>query len=262
MMKRISAILLALVLVFSVALLPAAAEGEADASYQVVLDDGANLLSAAEKDQLNATLYDVSANCSCNVLFVTADDLTGASFPHDNNADDYAKCYYNYTCGVNTDGVIVFLVLHDEIGSRSIGIFGTGKCEKRLSGDESESIRQDAIENHNPDSKGYYEFFDAIAKDLNKAIPPHLKWYMFPLAFLIAFAVAMIILLIFKGQLKSVKMEHGASNYTRMGSMHVTASRDTYLYSTVSRTARPKNNSSSSSSSSSGGSFSGGSSRF
>lgn len=259
MIKRITAILFAVVLVFSLALIPASAAAE-EASYTIMLDDGANLLTDAERDNLNATIADVSANCKCNVLFVTAEDLNGANFPHDNNADDYAKCYYNYTCGVNTDGVIVFLVLKDEIGSRSLGIFGTGKCEKRLSNSESEDIRDDAISNHNPDSKGYYEFFNAIALDLNNAIPPHVPFTKLLLALGIGFVLAMILMMIFKSQLKSVKMEHGAANYTRPGSMNVTASRDTYLYSSVSKTAKPKNNSSSSSSS--GGSFSGGSSRF
>lgn len=258
MMKRLIAVLFAVVLVFSVALIPAYAEG----TYTYKLDDGANLLSGPEKDALTATIADVSEKCQCNVLFVTASDLNGASFPHDGTADDYAKCYYNYTCGVNTDGVIVFLTLSDEIGSRSLGIFGTGKCEKRLSNDESEDIRDDAITNHIPENTGYYDFFNAIALDLNEAIPPHVAWYKLPLAFLIGFVIALIIMLILRGQLKSVKMERGAVNYVRPGSMSVTASRDTYLYSTVSRTARPKNESSGSSSSSSGGSFSGGSSRF
>ncbi len=259
MMKRMTAILFAVILVFSAALIPACAAAE-DASYTVVLDDGANLLSAAEKDNLNATIADVSAKCQCNVLFVTAADLNGASFPHDNNADDYAKCYYNYTCGVNADGVIVFLVLSDEIGSRSLGIFGTGKCEKRLSSSESEDIRSDAISNHNPDTGGYYDFFNAIALDLSEAIPPHVPFTSLLMAIGIGIVISLVVMMFLKNQLKSVKMEHGAANYTRAGSMNVTASRDTFLYHTVSRTAKPKNDSHSSSSS--GGSFSGGSSRF
>ena len=260
MMKRMIAVLFAVILVFSAALIPASA-AEESASYTVILDDGANLLTTEEKGQLSETLSNLSADCKCNVLFVTAEDLNGASFAHDNNADDYAKCYYNDACGVNTDGVIVFLVLHDEIGSRSIGIFGTGKCEKRLSNDESQEIRDDAISNHNPDSKGYYDFFNAIAVDLGKEIPPHVPFTSLLLAIGIGVIIAAVVMMILKGQLKSVKMEHGAANYTRMGSMNVTASRDTFLYHTVSRTAKPKNNSGSSSSSS-GGSFSGGSSRF
>ncbi|MBQ9472409.1 MAG: TPM domain-containing protein, partial [Ruminococcus sp.] len=62
-------------------------------------------------------------------------------------------------------------------------------------------------------------------------------------------------------KLITVAMEHGAANYVRAGSMNVTQSRDTYLYSTVTRTEKPKNNGGSSHSSG-GGSYSGGSSNF
>jgi uncharacterized protein len=56
-----------------------------------------------------------------------------------------------------------------------------------------------------------------------------------------------------KGKLKSVKPEHGAKNYIRPGSMHLTASRDTYLYSNVTRTARQSSSSGGSGRTSSGG---------
>ena len=256
MTKRLIAILFAVVLVFSAALIPASAEG----NFSYKLDDGADLLTAAEEEALSAKLNDICTKCKCNVLFITANDLKNVPFTFDGTADDFAKVSYINNFGVNTDGIVVDLVLSDEIGSRSLGVFGSGKCEKRMN-KYSQDIRDDAINNHNPDSKGYYDFFIAIADDLMEAIPPHLKWYMLPLALLIGFIIALIIMSIFKKQLKTVEMQRGAVNYVRPGSMSVTASRDTYLYSTTSRTARPKNNSSSSSSSA-GGSFGGGSSRF
>lgn len=257
MTKRIIAVLFAVVLVFSAALIPASAEG----AYSYQLDDEAGLMTASEQDALAAKLSDLCEKCQCNVLLVTAADLKNVPFSFDGTADDFAKVSYINAFGVDTDGVVVSLVLSDEVGSRSIGIFGSGKCVKRMN-KYSEEIRSDAIDNHNPDSVGYYAFFDAIANDLIKDIPPHLAWYKIPLALLIGFVIALIIMMILKGQLKSVKMERGAVNYVRPGSMNVTASRDTYLYSTVSRTARPKSSSSGSSSSSHGGSFGGGSSRF
>jgi uncharacterized protein len=85
---------------------------------------------------------------------------------------------------------------------------------------------------------------------------------MLPLALLIGFAIAMIFLSIKKKQLTTVAMQRGAVNYVRPGSMNVTASRDTYLYSTVSRTARPKDSGSSSHTSSGGGTHGGGGRSF
>lgn len=260
MMKRMTAIFFALILVFSIALIPAGAAG----THSALLDDSADKLSPQEEATLTAKITQVSNNCECNVAFVIVNenDLANAEFTHNGTPEDYAKCYYNHTFGVNQDGVIVSLVISQTPGNNALSIYGTGKCEKRLSNKESEEIRSEAINNHRPsDATGYYAFFDSIADGLNKAIPPHLAWYMLPLALLIGFVIAMIVVLILRGQLKSVKMERGAVNYVRENSMQVTDSRDTYLYSTVSRTARPKNDSSSSSSSS-GGSFSGGTSRF
>ena len=157
----------------------------------------ADLLTAAEEEALSAKLNDICTKCKCNVLFITANDLKNVPFTFDGTADDFAKVSYINNFGVNTDGIVVDLVLSDEIGSRSLGVFGSGKCEKRMN-KYSQDIRDDAINNHNPDSKGYYDFFIAIADDLMEAIPPHLKWYMLPLALLIGFIIALIIMSIFR----------------------------------------------------------------
>lgn len=256
MTKRILAILFAVVLVLSA--LPISAAAASD--HLCILDDSADLLTKQEEDSLNATLHNLSVECDCNVVFLTAKDLSDNSFSHLNKADDYAQRYYETKCGVNTDGLLVYVILKDEDGDRRLGVFGTGKCEKRLSNKESDEIRSEAISQHSPEVHGYYDFFNSIAEGLLKAVPPHLSWYSLPLALLIGFILALIIMSSARSKLKSVKMEHGASNYVRMGSMHVDASRDTYLYSTVTKTAKPKENSSSHSSG--GGSYSGGSSKF
>lgn len=257
MTKRLLAILFALMLVFSAALLPVGAEG----AYSVKLDDAANLLSPEEEAQLTGIMNEVSAQNKCNLAFVTVNDLYGASFYHNGTTQDYADMYYETYYGQNTDGIVVLLVLSDEYGKRTIYFSTSGKCINRLSDGEREEILDDIIDNHNPDYTGYYEFLYAAALGLKQALPPHLKWYMLPLALLIGFGIAMIIMLLLRSRLKSVKMERGAVNYVRAGSMNVTASRDTYLYSTVSRTAKPKN-SSSTHTSSGGGTHGGGGRSF
>ena len=257
MTKRITALAFAVILLISLALVPASAE----ASYTVKLDDSADLLSESEEASLLAAMQDVSDTCKCNVVFITTKDLTGATFSFNGTADDYAFRYYETTCGVNEDGLLVYVTLKDEGGKRKVGVFGTGKCEKRLSNAESEDIRNEAISNHNPDTHSYYDFLNSIALGLKEAVPPHLKWYMLPIAIGIGFLIAFVIMNSIKKKLTSVTMERGAANYVRAGSMNVTQSRDTYLYSTVTRTEKPKNNSGSSTSSG-GGSYSGGSSNF
>lgn len=257
MTKRIISLIFVLLLAVSVALVPASAE----TTYRAVLDDSANLLSAEEENALADMIAQVSAKNKCNVAFVTVNDLYGANFSHNGTTQDYADMYYESNFGMNTDGLVALLVLSDEYGKRTMYFSTSGKCIKRLSDSEREDILDDIIDHHNPDYTSYYEFLYAAALDLQEALPPHVKWYMLPFSLLIGFGIAMIIMLILRGQLKSVKMERGAVNYVRPGSMNVTASRDTYLYSTISRTARPKDSGGSSSHTSSGGGTHGGGGR-
>lgn len=262
-MKRILAVLFAVAILLTIAVLPAGAAvvSSQEGDYGYMLDDAAEKLTPAERDKLLGELSDLSAACKCNVLFVFVNDLNNAKFSFNGTASDYVQRYYETVYGVNKDGLLVLVTLSDENNKRYVGVFGTGKCQKRLTDDESLDIRNDAIENHNPDSKGYYDFLSAIASGLKKAVPPHVPFTKLLLALGIGIVIAVIVMLILKGQLKTVDMQHGAANYTRMGSMNVTASRDTYLYSTVTKSARPKE-SSSSHTSSGGGSYSGGGSNF
>ena len=257
MAKRLSAIIFVLVLVFSISLLPVGAEG----TYSVKLDDAANLLNTEDEARLTDIMKEVSAQNECNLAFVTVNDLNGASFYHYGTTQDYADMYYETYFGRNTDGIVVLLVLSDEYGKRTIYFSTSGKCIDKLSDSEREAILDDIIDNHNPDYGGYYDFLYAAALGLKKALPPHLEWYMLPLAVLIGFGIAMIVMLILRGQLKSVKMARGAMSYVRSGSMKLTTSRETYLYSTVSRTAKPKDSGGSSTHTSSGGGTHGGGGR-
>ena len=61
---------------------------------------------------------------------------------------------------------------------------------------------------------------------------------------IVALIVGAIYISKLKKQLKSVELQRGAANYVKDGSMNVTIQKDIYLYSTVTRTARPKNTSS------------------
>lgn len=256
MTKRIFSVLIVAVLLFSCAMMPASAAVTA----QPRLDDKADLLTPNEEAILNEALTNLSRQLDCDVVFVTANDLYDTSFPHNNTMQDYADMYYE-SFGYAPDGILVLVVLSNENGKRGVHFSTSGKCIKRLSDAEREEILDDVIDNHNPDTTSYYEFLYAIALDLQKAVPPHLKWYSPLLALGIGFIIALIIMMILRSQLKSVKMERGAANYVRAGSMNVTQSRDTYLYSTVSRTARPKDSGGSSTHSSSGGGTHGGGGR-
>ena len=68
--------------------------------------------------------------------------------------------------------------------------------------------------------------------------------YLFPAA-IIGVIIAFISVLVMKGQLKSVRYEPAARNYLRNGSLVISERADTFLYSTVSKRAKPKDTGSS-----------------
>jgi len=96
-------------------------------------------------------------------------------------------------------------------------------------------------------------------KDLRRVGSVGLKtfvYYMFTTA--LAVVIGLIVVLILKGQLKTVHKQSRAHDYVKSGSMQVNVMNDIFLYRNVTRTAKPKNTSSGSSGSSrsrGGGSF-------
>ena len=122
---------------------------------------------------------------------------------------------------------------------------------KRLSDDEQNEIIDDVYYTLKGDD--YYSALNTIPYEINDKLTPKLKGYMLPLAILIGFALSMLIMGSLKRKLKSVAMQRGAASYVRQGSMKLTSSRDTYLYSTVSRTRRESSSGSGSGRTSSGG---------
>lgn len=257
MTKRVCALLFAIAILLSFAVLPASA----DTTSQPRLIDESDLLTDTEEKELSDLLTEYSKEQNCDIVFLLVDDFSGADFTFNGTSADFADTYYD-THGYAKDGVLMMLVQNNEKNERYIYFSTTGKCEKRLSEDEWNAIIDDIVPIIPARSLGkdadYYPTLKKIADEINEKLPVKLKWYMLPLAILIGFVIAMIIMSAIRGKLKTVEMQHGAKNYVRAGSMNVTQSRDTYLYSTVTKTKREKSSSSGGHTSSGGGHHSGG----
>lgn len=256
MTKRVFSILFAVVILLSITMLSASA---ATTSKPRLIDDS-DLLTPQEEDKLAGMLTEYSEKQDCDIVFLLVDDFSGADFKFNGTSADFADTYYD-THGYAEDGVLMMLVQNNENGKRHIYFSTAGKCMKRLNEDEWNAIIDDITPIIPSREAGkdadFYPTMEKIANEINEKLTPSLKWYMLPLAILIGFAIAMLIMSAIRKKLKTVEMQHGAKEYVRAGSMNVTAARDTFLYTTVSRTARPKNNSGSHTSSG-GGVHSGG----
>lgn len=261
MMKRLISLLMMIAFVAAFAVLPASAG--VTSNPRVV--DEADLLSDGDEAALAATLEEYSKKNDCDVVFVTVPDLLHGDFSFNGSVEDYADRYYE-SHGYDKDGVLVLRVLDKGDGGPRIQFSCSGKCMKRLTEDEQDAIIDsiekdltgvDSIADQASRQQIYYSVFSTMADGINAKLPPRVPIYMLLLAIAIGFVIAMIIMLVIKGKLKTVALQRGAASYVRPGSMHVTASRDTFLYFTVNRTPRQTGSSGASRTSSSGGSHSG-----
>ncbi len=242
MKKRITALLLVLVLGIFLALPAAASQG---VKTYGLIDDGADLLTDEQEAKLTIYLRSLGEKLDISLVVVTVDSLGGKS------PRSYADDYYD-TYGFLPDGAL-FLV---SMEFRDWWVSTSGKCEDEISSDKIE----DAVVSH-LSSGSYYAAFEAFGKSCEKQMTPA---YFLGAVICIAIGVvvALIVTFTMRSQMKSVRPQHSAASYICPGSLHVTTSRDVYLYRTHTVTAKPKSSSSGSHTSSSGRSHGGGGGKF
>lgn len=255
--------------------------------------DGAMLLTAEEAQTLRTKLDEISIQYQCDVAIVTTDsEDINSEYDAMVYADDFFD-YNGYGIGSGKDGIILLISINDN--GRFYWFSAHGYGSTAFSDNDTENMgeqivpylkdgdyysafmlyaemAEDLLEyarngtvNEGTNNEGSFEYTepDNVSEGIS-------TWYF---AFdakrlLIALAIGVVISFIatwiMRMKLKSVKMQSGAGNYVRDGSMNIVNSRDTFLYSHVDRTEIPQdddNNGSSHISSSgethtgSGGSF-------
>lgn len=274
MKKRISMILMLLVLCFSMAV-PAFATGGAEDKDGFVdeyyrLQDLADVLTEEETSELQKLLDEMSVHLKFDMAIVTVYNLEGCT------VQDYADDWYDYCefgYGSNKDGALLLISMEERdwhISTCGYGItaftdagityIGEQMGDDLSAGNYAEAFRTFVrFGNQFVTQARDGDPFDK--SDLPKK-PLSAIWIAISLA--IGFGVAKIVVGSMKGQLKTVRAQAAASSYVREGSMNVTESRDLFLYHKVDRTEKSKNNSSGSSThkSSSGTRHGGGGGKF
>ena len=243
------------------------------------LVDDADLLTTSEETSLLSKLDEISERQQCDVAVVTVDSLDGKT--SEAYADDYYD-YNGYGMGVGDDGILLLISMAD----RDWAITTYGFAIPAFT-DAGQAYMVDKFK---PDlsAGNYYSAFNRFANlcddFLTKAktgdpydsgnLPDSNKNVGFLRSFVnlliltvpIGIILSFVITAIMKRSLKTVRSEVAASSYVRTGSISITDSRDVFLYSTVSKTARSSDSSSgggsSTHSSSSGRSHGGSSGKF
>lgn len=278
MNKKIISVLFAFILCFCMSL-PVLAADNGFAGKNDRVQDFSGVLSQEDRDYLN-NLYDEIAERQCvDVIICFTDSLDGMT------TSEYAKNLYeenNYGYGENKDGVMLLVSFEDSdqyIVTRGYGITAFTKSGiqyvgNQIKGDLSDGDYAEAAEYFArlcdellTDAKNgtpYNESFGAIDDGdtgTGSVLPPPM-WILISIA--VGVITALIVVGIMKSKLKTVKMQASANNYLKSGSLNITDSSDIFLYSNVTRTAKPKNNDNDSSTheSSSGNTYGGGGGKF
>lgn len=212
------------------------------AKYAVV--DQAELLDRSERLQLESQLEQVSQKHEIDIVVLTVDSLNGKS------AMAYADDYYDDS-GYADDGVLLLVCME----SRQWWISTAGKCIDRL-------VATDFEENLVADLSvgNYYDAFTGFARECDRqmAVSPAAVL----VCILIGAAVGLIVVLVMKSKMKTVRSQSGADGYVSNGQLHLTGQSDIFLYQTVTRRPKPQGGSGGSHIGSSGRSHGGGGGRF
>ena len=238
-MKRIIVLLLALLMLA----VPVAAEG-----YFVVDDSG--ILKDHDVEKLEEIYSAYPVTHGFTVALVTTDSFGGLS------AEDFAGEFYDVQ-GYLEDGILLLVSLEEG----QWHVLTNGECHTRISDRAAQALGEELVPMIQ-DGQYYAAFlkFPELAAEVFEAnapleedwdgdvsVAPAVPKKNYGKTIAISMAVGMVIGLITVGvmsvSMKTVRQQSGASDYMRPGSMNLTASRDIFLYSHVTRTPKPKNNS-------------------
>lgn len=247
-LRSLCAALAALVLLLALAAPAFAAEsGFADLYYR--MNDGAQLLTEDEDNELEASLEELSVRQSFDVVIATIDSLDGEGYTSmEEYADDlYDYCQFGY--GANRDGVLLLISKGDRkwhISTCGYGITAFTDAGIQYLGQQMTSDMADG--DYAAAFRTFIRWTDAYVTAAREGHPydvnnmPHepLSMMYLGLALVIGLVTALIVTGVMKSQLKSVAPQPDASSYVRQGSMRLTNQRDHFLYRDVHRTERPK----------------------
>lgn len=219
------------------------------------LMDEAGLLSSDEAAEIKAKLDEISERQKFDVVIATVNSLSGKT------PREYADDLYDYSgfgFGENKDGVLFLISMEDRdwyISTTGYGIAAITDAGREYIADKFTGYLSDG---------DYAEAFRIYANEVDRFVTnaaetgkpydvgnlPHdpLSLIWIPISLVVGLIIAAGVVGGMKSKLRSVNFAAAADSYVKSGSMNVRESRDMFLYSTVSRTAKPKDSDSSGSS--------------
>lgn len=208
--------------------------------------DNAGLLEEGRAAELEQEIAELSGTYDFDIVIVTEQTDIGDPVAY---ADDFFD-YGGYGYGENRDGMLFLLSMYERdwvISTTGYGMTAFTDYGTDYIGSEVQTYFSDGEY-----GAGFVKFLDLTGAFLAQAetgepydnrnpyktTADHVKTLLFILAAsaLIAFAAVTFM----KAQMKTARPRQLANEYVKDGSFHLRSQRDLYLYSTMSRVAKPK----------------------
>lgn len=222
------------------------AEGNA-LDGDLLLYDGADLLSVSEELALNEKLSDLSQTHNAQIVIITMESANGGDIDEilESTYDDNGFGY-----GVNKDGVLLLLCMD----IREYRVLSNGFAGWAIDSGDIDRMGDAFVSDL---TAGFYaDAFNEFADQCDYYLDGYLNGYPFEFGknlltcLVIGLVVGLIVSLCLKGQLKSVRKQNRADVYVKPGSLQISVCHDFFLYRNVVKTKKETKSSGSGSGSS------------
>ena len=217
------------------------------AGKKSVIDD-AELIKASDEKELDKKIKNIQKD-KFDVVILTVKSLDGKS------AQDYADDYYdNNDYGLdNEKSGVLFLVSKGDrkyhISTKGAGIkaftdYGIGRIKEEIKPYLSDGDFFDACDEFlNITKNSVKAYKDGTPYDTDNPYNEEIDYVILEvIALVIAFVIALISVGIMRLRMNTAKPKGTAMEYIKKGSFKLTSEKDIFMYSTVTKTAKPKDN--------------------
>ena len=217
------------------------------AGKKSVIDD-AELIKASDEKELDKKIKNIQKD-KFDVVILTVKSLDGKS------AQDYADDYYdNNDYGLdNEKSGVLFLVSKGDrkyhISTKGAGIkaftdYGIGRIKEEIKPYLSDGDYFDACDEFLNITKDFVKAYkDGTPYDTDNPYTEEIDYVILEvIALVIAFVIALISVGIMRLRMNTAKPKGTAMEYIKKGSFKLTSEKDIFMYSTVTKTAKPKDN--------------------
>lgn len=217
------------------------------AEKKSVIDD-AGLIKASDEKKLDKKIKNIQKD-KFDVVILTVKSLDGKS------AQDYADDYYdNNDYGLdNEKSGVLFLVSKGDrkyhISTKGAGIkaftdYGIGRIKEEIKPYLSDGDYFNACDEFLNITKDFVKAYkDGTPYDTDNPYNEEIDYVILEvIALVIAFVIALISVGIMRLRMNTAKPKGTAMEYIKKGSFKLTSEKDIFMYSTVTKTAKPKDN--------------------